>query len=187
MLIDRSNGNTNKGSKRWINKLISFDTEQFKKNLIKLLQLQYYLKNPDIRLYSCVNDRKLSKAINHFQHAQLDLCDAQALMGFYSRINDKFCSSLMQPENKNSRYFLWDLDVNDPSEFFEKVTLTDNRSNIIAMYQTVSGYHVVTKPFDPRPFGEIKNCDLKKDGLLLLHWLGLERKRFCLGNGIFYE
>src|SRR5690348_10102565 len=68
MLIDRSIGNTNKGSKRWVNKLISYDSTQFIENCRKLLEQMYYFGNPDIRLYSCVNNRYQTKAINRFQH-----------------------------------------------------------------------------------------------------------------------
>lgn len=168
MLIDRGAQNNNKGSRRWINKLVSTESYGFRENLEKLIDLQYYLKNPDIRIYSCVNDRKLDSAIKHFQHKQLDISDEAQKISFYTHINDNFCSALMQPENRYGRKFLLDIDSENCNE--EELVLLDNEINYFK-YKTKSGWHFVTAPFHPTLVDKSVNIDLKKDGLLLLNWI----------------
>jgi hypothetical protein len=52
MLVDRGTGKAGGGSERWINKLISTNTEQFRINLEKLLVQQSRIKKQeDVRLY----------------------------------------------------------------------------------------------------------------------------------------
>lgn len=173
MLIDRSVGNTNKGSKRWINKLISTNSEEFNRNLIKILELQYYLANPDIRLYSCVNKRNLDKAIKYFNHKQLDIATEEEKVNFYTRINERFCSCLMKPENRAESLFLIDIDCEDDSIFQDALTFYLNSKSInaeIVKYKTPNGWHYITTPFDPRLL-IIEDGEIKKDALLLLNVL----------------
>lgn len=178
MLIDRSVSNSNKGSKRWINKLISNNPEEFKSNIIKLLELQYYLANPDIRLYSCVNKRNLDKAIKYFNHKQLDIATEEEKIKFYTRLNERFCSCLMKPENRAESLFLIDYDgpydgPSVPSLLYDnlkiicKIEVLDP-PNSGFLYGTPNGCHFITKPFDPRLL-TAPNCEIKKDALLLLH------------------
>lgn len=173
MLIDRSVSNTNKGSKRWINKLVSTNSEEFKSNIIKLLELQYYLGNTDIRLYSCVNHRNLDKAIKYFKHKQLDIATEEEKIRFYSRINDKFCSALMKPENRGENLFL--IDCDDENNELLNLNLCDLHkdgkfSGWHFRYGTPNGWHFITKPFDPKLL-TAPHCEVKKDALMLLNVL----------------
>lgn len=171
MLIERGIQSSNKGSRRWINKLISSNQLEFRANLVKLLDQQAYLNNKDIRLYSCVNSRNMGKAIKHFQHKQIDLSAEGEAFNFYRRINDKFCSSLMQPENRSSSRFLIDLDDTDPTMLND--ILNACNIDIILKYQTPNGWHYITEPFNPAIISnsDIDSCEVKKDALLLLNWL----------------
>lgn len=169
MLIDRGIQNSNKGSKRWINKLISSNEGEFKKNLLKLLDLQIHLNNPDIRLYSCVNQRNFFKSINYFQHKQLDLKTQDELDSFYLRINDQFCSALMQPNNKDERLFLLDLDTKDTAQLDS--TLRSYQKDILLKYESIKGWHYIVLPFNPTFLENVNHCAIKKDALLLLHFL----------------
>lgn len=169
MLIDRGISNSNKGSKRWINKLISTNTDEFAKNLEILIEQQYSINNPDIRLYSCVNPRKLEKAINYFQHRQLDLNSLEEKLYFYRKINDRFCSSLMQPENRDGNLFLIDYDKSDAGIASLMLQLEKNNIEILSQYKTPNGWHLITSPFNPNILNEIENVETKKDALILLH------------------
>src|SRR3982751_6178303 len=115
MQIDRGVMNSNKGSRRWINKIITTNEAEWINALNRLIGMQYYLNEPDIRLYACLNDRKIDKAIKMFKHKQIDL-NEDMKERFYSRINDAFASCLMKPENKNSKYFLLDIDSKEQFE-----------------------------------------------------------------------
>lgn len=167
MLIDRGIMNSNKGSKRWINKIITTNPQEFEDAVSKLLALQEYLGNPDIRLYSCVNDRKLKKAINLFNHKQLDILPEQELY-FYSHINNSFCSCLMKPENKNSKYFLLDVDTKDTSKVDSFLGL--HLINPIFIYPSKSGWHYIVRPFNTS-LSHDGAFAIQKDGLLLLNYL----------------
>lgn len=161
MLIDRGEMNSNKGSKRWVSKLISSDKEQLESNIDKLLEQQQYLANPDIRLYMCINARSMDKAIKHFQHAQLDV-DPSCRDKFYTRIQDCFCSSLMKPESREESFFLIDWDKDIPPDIGIGV-------KEIFRYKTPNGWHIITKPFNPLLLQDINI--VKKDALLLLNTL----------------
>jgi hypothetical protein len=164
MLIDRGTQNSNKGSRRWVSKLISSNLVQLESNIKKLLEQQSCLGDPDIRLYMCVNARSMSKAIKHFQHAQIDV-DPAYRDTFYSRINDSFCSSLMKPESRAENYFLIDYDSKDYSWRLESIGITE-----IFRYETPNGWHIITEPFYPKLLG-VDSVMVKKDALLILNFL----------------
>lgn len=167
MLIDRSKQSTNKGSRRWINKLVSFDKNQFQKNLEKLLDLQLHLNNPSIRLYSCVNKRNIEKSIKYFQHKMIDLSTNEEKQRFFHQLNDNFCSALMQPENKAEKWFLIDLDTTEYDISFACYGI-----KIVACYNTPNGSHHISEPFNPEILKHIENLEVKKDALILIHALG---------------
>lgn len=171
MLINRGVMNSNKGSKRWINKIITTDRPSWLKAVERLMALQDHLDDPDIRLYASVNSRKLDKAINTFKHQQLDILPEQK-EEFYSHINDRFCSCLMKPENRDSKYFLIDQDSKTANAYLavDKL-LSDNNIKCYYNYSTKNGYHYIVQPFDVRLIEGIKDVSLQKDGLLLLRWL----------------
>lgn len=176
MLIDRGVMNADKGSRRWINKIVTTNVEQWERALEKLLHLQYYLNEPSIRLYASVNDRKMEQAIRHFQHKQLDMVTDDERFAFYRDINNRWCSSLMQPANRNSRLFLLDVDTKD--ENYIKVVAENLRQRdgvtFKKIYATPNGAHWVTEGFDVRLVENIPSVEVKKDGLLLLNVLGFD-------------
>jgi len=170
MLIDRGVQNSNKGSKRWINKIITTSEAEWDEAAAKLIELQNYLANPDIRLYASLNCRNMSKAIKHFQHKQLDLIDDNR-DNFYRRINDSFCSSLMQPENRMVSFFLLDCDTTDPMGITG--WMVKNRDlKVYFYYPTPNGWHYITEPFNPVRLDGIPDVEIKKDALMLINWIG---------------
>lgn len=167
MLINRGIGNTNKGSKRWVSKLISTNQEEFHANIIKLLQMQYYLDNPDVRLYSCVNPRNMEKAFVAFQVKMLTVSFLDREQ-FCKNIHDKFISCLMSPEHRDSSLFLIDHDDKENYQFLENA-LQNHLIRNVFKYETPNGYHYVTEGFNPVFIEGIANCEIKRDALLLLH------------------
>lgn len=169
MLIDRSHANTNKGSKRWVNKSISMSPEHAVENIENLLMQINSLKNTSIRLYSSLNPRKMHNAIKSFKHAQLDI-GPSAESDFYRNIQAKFVSKLMSPENKVSKYFLLDIDTLDYDNIFPiDVAICEKNIIIRDKYRSPNGWHYIAEPFDVRFLEKHAYCDIKKDGLIILY------------------
>jgi hypothetical protein len=176
MLIDRGIVNNNKGSRRWVNKLISYDQEGYYKNIVKLLEQQNYLADSNIRLYASVNSRKIESGIRVLHHAIIDL-PGDAIVPYYCNIKDNFVSALMKPECRKSKYFLLDIDTQEENEIkFIDIYLSEiTEIKLIKKYKSVKGWHYVTEPFDIRFIEGLKEwVDLKNDALLLLNYIGAE-------------
>lgn len=188
LLINRSIINSNKGSKRWVNKLISTNREEFKDNIERLLNQQYYINDPSIRLYSCLNSRKLDKSIKHFHHKMIDISTDEEKHNFYLNLNAKFVSCLMQPENKEENKFLIDVDTKDEEKisgfegFMAGFMISTEmklvkRHSLWLKYETPNGFHYITNAFNPASMNVYSlmedkvSYEIKKDGLLLLNTL----------------
>ena len=169
MLIDRGVQNSNKGSKRWINKIITEDTDTWVNAAEKLIELQNHIGNPDVRLYSSINPRSMKKAIKTFQHKQLDLIEDNEII-FYRRINDSFCSCLMQPENRARSLFLLDHDTREAIEL-NAFQVKNHGIKMHYMYPTPNGWHAIMEPFNPELMEGMTKTELKKDALMLINWL----------------
>lgn len=169
MLIDRSKKNSNKGSRRWVNKIITSGAEDFYEAAEKLIEQQVYLNNPSIRLYSSINSRNMAKAILAFKHKQLDLLEQNEAI-FYQRINDSFCSCLMQPECRNENLFLLDCDSKDISEVTSFLAKHFG-IQVHHQYQTPNGWHFIVDAFNPAMCEGMTTFEVKKDALMLLNWI----------------
>lgn len=168
MLINRAVQNSNKGSKRWINKIITTNAEEFDQAANALIQCQILENNPDLRLYTCVNPRKIDRAIIQFKHKQLDLITDNEML-FYKRINDSFCSCLMSPENRDGNIFLIDVDTKD-LQMMNSWTITHRDIKFYMQYPTPNGWHYLMEPFNPALF-DVPHAEIKKDALILLNWI----------------
>jgi len=165
MLIDRSIGNSNKGSKRWVNKLISCDAESYIKNVEKLKEQMIFLNKDGVRLYASCNSRDINKAHNYCMHKQIDLIKNNDFVNFYSKINDKFISILMKPENRKTKLFILDIDKKDTREIDQCVIHL--LIKVIFKYETVKGWHYICEPFNLNLL-EVDEVEIKTDGLLLI-------------------
>jgi hypothetical protein len=167
MLIDRSIGNSNKGSKRWINKIITSNVKEFDEAASALMALQFCLNNPYIRLYSSINSRKIFSAIKLFKHR---LIDEEYLASLYLKLNETFVSCLMKPECRESNYFLLDCDSHDRTDV-QKFLIGNLQILVKAIYPTPHGWHYIVEPFNPALAEGCTTFEVKKDALMLLNWL----------------
>jgi len=165
MLINRGVNNSNKGSKRWINKIITTNENDWDNAFEKLSLLQDNLKDTNVRMYSCVNSRNIDKAISMFKHKQIDL-NEEMKNKFYSNINNSFCSCLMKPENKLSKYFIIDIDTKRTKE--ADYFVFNNEIEVISIRETVNGHHYICKPFNFKLAENYKTFSVIKDGLILV-------------------
>lgn len=167
LILRKADGGGTNNTK--LKSVITTNTKEFIDCLARLIEERSFMDS-DLRIYSCVNDRNFNKAIRHFKHVQLDADygSDEMLESFYYNIHNKFVSALMQPSNKNTSYFLFDLDQIDNNEVLEKLAYLN--IDIIKMYKSKQGWHIITKPFNPTLF-ESKNCSIHKDAMLLLKYI----------------
>ena len=173
MVIDRGVSNSNKGSMRWVNKLISHDSESFFKNCKKLLHMMLYYDEPEWRLYSSVNPRNPDHA------GKLLIADLVMDLGsdfettYWKRlnVNGRFVSALSLPESRDTlrdQHFLIDIDTTEVRVAKEVIELIG--SSFYLIYDTPNGFHIIASKFDTRIIENIEHVSFKRDGLLLLSW-----------------
>ena len=164
MLIDRNKCGTDRNTKKCIRR-ISTNKEEFIEILSEFLEI----KKDSERIYSCVNERDINKAIRIFKQHQLDAeyYDEVSKNSFYLDIKNRWISAIMKPQAKKTSYFLLDIDTKDKEEVADiKARLCKISANYIR-YEIKNGYHFVCPPFDPSLMSDI---DIKKDGMLLLNY-----------------
>jgi len=118
------------------------------------------------RLYVSVNPRNLRKAIYDFKQKQLQ-ADYTESEDFYLDIKNRFFSSLAR--SKDDSLFLFDIDNVDaiPDSFYENIKKADVK--ILWSVKTVTGFHVITFPFNHTVFDWGENISIETDGLVLIH------------------
>ncbi len=164
MLIDRSKCGTDRNKNKSIRK-ISKNKEEF----LEILQEFLDLKKDGERIYSCVNERDINKAIRIFKQNQLDAdyYDEESRNSFYLDIKSRWISAIMRPQAKKESSFLLDIDTKDKIELEDiKKRLCKISSNYVR-YETKNGYHFICPPFNPEL---LQGIDIKKDGMLLLDY-----------------
>lgn len=176
MLIDRTFGNSHKGSRRWVNKLISYDKASFEVNLDKLIKQQDYLQQPNIRLYGALNYRSLDKGIKRFFHTLIDVTPTD-VPRFWANINANFVSSIMKPESRVSSPKRWLLDIDSDYEDHVEANmrvLAEKGVKFLYKYGTVKGSHCIVEPFNKSEITLPDFIELKQDGLVLLRAVDYE-------------
>lgn len=171
MLVHRSkDGGSNNKRQRDVKKAITQNSEEFFKT-IRDMQNTMKKDSRQLRIYAACNSRDINKAINLFKHRQLDLESQNKLdqWNFYTDIDNRFISCLMNPGCRLERNFLFDIDTSEISVFLAKKKLL--QEYIITHYKTPNGLHIITKPFNYVKFLK-EDQDLIKslhtDGQLLI-------------------
>lgn len=162
MLIDRSGPGKDRRHGKSTRK-ISKNKEEFMEILKEFVEAR---KGTE-RIYSCVNERDINKAIRIFKQNQLeaDYYDEESRNSFYLDIKNRWLSCFMQPQARKTSYFLLDVDTKN------KETLDNIKENLCKIsanyirYETENGFHFICPPFNPEL---LPGVEIKKDGLLLL-------------------
>ena len=164
MLIDRSKCELNSRQKKCIRR-ISKNKEEF----IEMLRYLLNNKKEGERIYSCVNERDINKAIRNFKQNQLDAdyYDEESKNSFYLDIKNRWISAMMKPQAKKTSYFLLDIDTKDKESVESIVKYVGEISRNYIKYETKNGYHIICPPFNPQL---LQGVDIKKDGMLLLDY-----------------
>jgi len=163
-LRGKEGGKVNKPD-RVAKRLITKNKEEFLKLLGDLLEI----KRPEERIYSSVNSRDIKKGIRLFKYRMLDAdyYDEDSKNSFYLDVKNRWISAIMSPRCKAESNFLIDIDKGDDDEHAIEKQIAKKGIKVLLEYPTKSGRHIIVSPFNPA----ILPCvELKKDGLLLLHY-----------------
>lgn len=171
LLIYRSKEGAESANGDKYKKYISNGKEEFFKALCKALEVCKNKPEIPFRIYSSLNPRNVDKAIRLFKQEQLDAdyYDTVSKQSFYLDIKNRFISSLMTPSSRGDNKFLIDCDSNDGQQA-ALTKLDELRVHVYNVFPTKNGWHLITDPFNPELLGVIPDVEIKKDGILLLHF-----------------
>lgn len=164
---NKEGGETNNSK---VMKIVSKDAEEFRLELIKLMDMKEREKTIPYRIYSSVNPRDTKKAIRKFKYEQLDaeFYGQKEHEQFYFEIKDRWIGCLMQPANAAGSLFIFDCDNEDGRDVCGEALQVIPNEYIVYQYATKNGWHIVTRAFNYTTLKLPNGVELKKDGLLLL-------------------
>lgn len=167
---NKEGGETNNTKVR---KIITKNSKEFFNELCKLVDEQTREKEIPYRIYSSLNARNVEKAIHKFKQEQLDAdyYDNESRHSFYYDLKNRFIGALMTPSCAVDKMFLFDCDNEEGRDVCGEALQELSRLNaeIVNIYKTKNGFHIITKPFNPTSFS-VNGVELKKDALLLLSY-----------------
>lgn len=157
------------GNNTKVRKIITRNEKEYLESLTELLNECYYSELP-LRIYASLNERNFEKAIRQFKYEQLDAdyYDQIQKENFYLDIKNRFIGCLIQPAQRKTSYFMFDVD-GDWNTMDETLNELPN-DLIIKQYKTKNGWHIITQPFNHTKCEFKKHTEFHKDGLLLLHY-----------------
>lgn len=168
MLIQRTKEGGSNRPDYHAHKRISRNEEEFEIMKKELLEIKSRDEAIPYRLYSSVNARDLSKAIRLFKQEMLDAdyYDQESKERFYIDIKNRWFGCLMKHQSRSEKAFLIDVDKNEGDDLDVTLKMFDGiRNNILLVYPTPNGWHIITKPYNPEL---TKGLKIKKDALMLL-------------------
>ena len=173
ILMERKkDGGHNKEESRSIITRFTFGPDSFKKNVKEILLLQKILY-PTCRLYLSVNPRNMKKVIRSIETDLLyaHYSDDENRDNTHKKLIRSPRHWVMQQSNSDGSLFIIDVDDVEgrdiQGEALKKIE--EIGVEIIHLYKTKNGWHIVTNPFNPNLWDNSLG-EIKKDALLLLKW-----------------
>lgn len=155
-------------------KLHKIVTRNEKDFLDALIEMEKRMNESDevLRIYSSLNLRDFEKAIRQFKTEQLDAdyFHEEQKQNFYLDAKNRFIGALMQPQQRASNLFMFDIDDEEGRDVMGETLQVIPDEHIIKQYKTKNGWHIITNPFNYTTINLPKGCEFKKDGLLLLDY-----------------
>lgn len=150
-------------------KKITRNSEEYLKAIEELVDEQMS-SELTLRIYASVNERNFPKAIRQFKFEQLeaDYYDQTQKENFYLDVKNRFIGCLMQPAQRATNFFLFDVDTVEGNDTHGETLHCLPPELIITQYKTKNGWHIITQPFDYTKITLPNGVEMKKDGLLLL-------------------
>lgn len=152
-----------------IQKIVSRNPKEYLQGLEKLVEAMTSSDKP-LRVYASLNERDIEKAIRQFKYEQLesDYYDQEQKENFYLDSRNRFVGALMQPQQRKTNMFLFDVDNEEGRDVMGETLRILPPDVIIQQYPTKNGWHIITSPFNYTTITLPKGCEFKKDGLILL-------------------
>lgn len=173
-LVHRSKeGGSNNVQKRHFKKTITKNSEEFF-NAVEEFKKTKDVSELPLRIYASLNSRDIKKAQRLFKQRILDIdyVSDEIRNKFYFDLKNQFISCLADIKSRNSKNFMFDLDEIDDRSFHQIYNLLEKRTEIVLHYQTVHGWHIITKPFNY--VKELENPNLinalHRDSLMLIDY-----------------
>lgn len=153
--------------------------EKFRKAVDRLRAITQIDPENRYYIYVSVNSRNTVKGYALLKKLMADY-DSSAMFGKtdhlpkLDRIHKEWYSALMKPSSKGSRYFLVDIDTEDPAtldtvrQIVNSFAYKDYKAEVLLEQKTRNGWHFVCTPFNTKLLVGISNVDVKDDGLLYL-------------------
>lgn len=152
-------------------KILTRTPEEYLEAIKKLVGEKMDSELP-LRIYASVNERDFNKAIRQFKYEQLDAdyYDQNQKENFYLDIKNRFLGCLMQPAQRATSFFLFDIDNEEGRDVMGEALKVIPDEMIVSQFKTKNGWHFVTKPFNYTTLTLPKGVEMKKDALLLLDY-----------------
>lgn len=97
--------------------------------------------------------------------------DKPSILKQLKRVDKHYLTCLMKPVCKNSKRFLLDVDTKDEEQLAViSKTLWENNITLLTANETKNGHHLLVRPFDRRIFKDIKDVEVKPDGLMFIDY-----------------
>lgn len=151
-------------------KIITRNSKEYMEALKALVRTKEESDIP-YRIYASVNKRDISKAIRQFKYEQLDAdyYDQEQKENFYLDIKNRWIGCMMQPAQRASSLFLFDVDDPEKKDICgATLQAIGDKAEILKVYPTKNGWHIITKPFNHTTVKLPEGCSIQKDSLLLL-------------------
>lgn len=164
----KEGGETNNSK---LHKIVTRNPEEYFEAIKKLVGEKMNSELP-LRVYASVNERDFEKAIRQFKYEQLDAdyYDPVQRDNFYLDIKNRFIGCLMQPPQRKTSYFLFDVDSVEGRDVYGELLHVVPDEMITHRYKTKNGWHMITKPFNYTTLKLPEGVEMKKDALLLLDY-----------------
>lgn len=138
---------------------------------LRALVREMYMSDIPYRIYASVNKRDINKAIRQFKYEQLDsdYFDQVQKENFYLDIKNRWIGCMMQPAQRATSLFVFDVDDPERKDICgATLTAIGTSTDILKVYPTKNGWHIITKPFNYTEIVLPEGCSIQKDGLILL-------------------
>lgn len=117
------------------------------------------------RIYRTVNARDVKKAYKVFMKRMIDYPEKA------SCIDSEWRTALLQKECKAEKYFMLDVDTKEHKKVAKVLRLLEEHFFLphdVEAYESPSGWHYITPPFDSREVCKLDYVTLLRDGYMFI-------------------